>query len=268
MVSFNPLEVGSKTGEVGVAAYEDGGMIGAATAVFDSSARTSNVQALFVQPAHRGRGVALGLIQALERRIVSHGATRMEMVYRASDPTSAATTHILAKTGWRIPSARMLTVAARVPPADLPWMRVRKPGGYEIFGWSDLGEREVARIAPPPGTEQRSSEASRWSSDCPIETHCSVAVRYRGEVVGWMLTHRLDHERVRYSRLFVERDHQARFSGVALIAEAFRRQRAAGIPKCLCAIASDNEPMVRLVGRLAPYIESKTEICCASKNLG
>src|SRR5262245_56754945 len=220
MVSFDSFEVGIKAGEVGVAAYEHDGMIGAATAVIDTGARVGTVQSLFVQPAHRGRGVAQGLIKALERRIFSHGATRMEMVYQASAPTAGATSHILSKTGWRTPGGSTLIVAGSVPHADLPWMRVRKPEGYEIFGWSDLGEREVARIAPALGTEQRSSAASRWTSEFPIETQCSVAVRYRGDLVGWMLTHRLDAERVRYSRLFVEPDHQSRFSGVALLVEA------------------------------------------------
>jgi GNAT superfamily N-acetyltransferase len=259
-------EIGRR-GQIAIGAYADEELIGAAFANLLAKPLVGTLQSVFVSAAHRGRGVAQALIGGLERHVSSRGVRRIEAMYAGTAPSAPTIAHILAKAGWKAPNPPTLILGGSVRIAEAAWTR-HVPAGYEIFPWSELSAAETAQLATPHGTAPWYPPPLGPFPDEPVEPLCSVGVRHAGQVVGWMLTHRVDHERVRYSRLFVRQEHRARFSGLALIAEAIRRQRAAQIPKCLCAISTGNGAMMRILRRrLAPYIESRTELCCAYKDL-
>jgi GNAT superfamily N-acetyltransferase len=192
----------------------------------------------------------------------------METMYSGAAASAPTIARLLAKAGWSISRGSTLILSGSMRIIEAPWMKTRVPADYEVFAWSELTPGDRADLSSVQGDAPWYPPALGPFPAEPIEPACSLGVRHRGRVVGWMLTHRVDPERVRYSRFFVRREHRASFCGVALMAEAIRRQHAAGIPTCLCAVASENRPMMRVVRRrLAPYVEAKTEVCFASKDL-
>jgi GNAT superfamily N-acetyltransferase len=268
VITFQRLHDGTEPGQIVVGAYAGDEMIGAAIADVRSTSKVCKLESVFVGAPHRGRGIAEGLVRALERHARSHGSIRLEALYSGTASSAPTVAHVLAKAGWTVPRGSTLILDGSIRISEARWVKTVASGEYEIFGWSDLTMHEAADLALEPGTSPWYPPALGPFPEQPVEAACSVGVRHRGRVVGWMLTHRVDPARLRYSRLFVRREHRARFSGIALVAEAIRRQHAAGIPNCLCAVASENAAMMRVVRRrLQPYIESKTELCCALKDL-
>jgi GNAT superfamily N-acetyltransferase len=254
--------------QIAVGASFGDALIGVAFADIRSKAPIGKVQFVVVGAAHRGRGVAQGLIRALERLACDHGSKRLEAMYSGSGASAATVGHVLAKAGWTTPAAPMLILSGSMRIVEAPWITVVASKAYEIFPWSELSEREASDLAAPAAAMQSwPPELGPFPAE-PVELACSVGVRHGGRVVGWMLTHRVKPDLVRYSRLFVDPAHRRRFCGLALVAEALRRQRAAGIPNGLLAVFSANSAMMRIVGRrLELYQDSRTELCYAYKDL-
>lgn len=265
MVTYHPLVECVEPGQIAVGASIEGALIGIALADVRSTAHPCALQSVVVSEAHRGKGIAHGLLTSLERRACDHGFGRIETMYSGASASAPIVERVLAKAGWTIPQETAWVLDATMRIREAPWMSVTAPAGYEIFPWVELSERDASELRAP--VHSCPPELGPFPDE-PVEQACSVGVRQQGHVVGWMLTHRVNHETVRYSRLFVSPEHRRRFSGLALVAVALLRQSAAGIPKCLCAVSSGNAAMMRVVRRrLEPYLEAKIELRHASKDL-
>jgi GNAT superfamily N-acetyltransferase len=267
VIRVEAFDEGIAAGQIAVRAIAEAGVVGVALADVQSTPHVGRLQSIYVSDRYRQRGIASRLLRALEQQARVRGARQMQTLYDKMRASAGAVSRVLAKAGWVQPHASMLMLELSPRLQDAPWVRPLAPTDYEIFVWSQLTASERTSLAA------RESAAS-WPQalgpfpDEPVEPTCSVGARHKGEVVGWLLTHRIRPTVLRHSRLFVAREHRARFCGLALVAEALRRQRLAGIPNSLCAVASDNQPMLRIVRRrLEAYVDAKTEVCHAEKDI-
>jgi len=259
------LELRQQTsdGEVIVAARANGVTIGLAL-VDLSLCERAKLRSIVVDPGFRGCGVAQGLLAFVEEHLRGRGTRHIEAVYETGLAPDTVLSHILKKAGWMRASAatQILHISGRIVQA--PWMRTPLPAGCEVFAWSQLTALEAADLAAQPWYPQ---PLGPFPDEAP-DPLCSVGIRHDGQVVGWMLTHRVRPGLMRYSRLFVRPGHRARVCGVVLIAAAIRRQPRVEIEGGMFCVSAANLPMLRIVARrIAPYIERKTELICASKDL-
>lgn len=268
MVTYHPVYADVAPGRVAVGASIGTTLIGVAVADF-AGAVAASMESIVVDAAHRGRGVGRGLLNALERRARAHGFTRIEARYHATRANAPALARALDRSGWDDSGTPVWILGSSIRIVDAPWMAVPVPADYELFSWADLTASERSQLASAEGAARACPAALTPFPSEAVEPACSVGVRHAGRVVGWMLTHRVDDATVRYTSLYVEPAHRPRFCGLALLTAALRRQDAAGIPRCLCAVADANAAMMRIVRRrLEAWIDSKTPICFAHKTLG
>ena len=82
------------------------------------------------------------------------------------------------------------------------------------------------------------------------------------QVSGWVITHRIAADTVRYTSLFVRKELRTRNCGLLLLTESILRQRdLIGIDSFgVFGVYFDNKSMIRFLKRsMAPYLDSVRE---------
>jgi GNAT superfamily N-acetyltransferase len=255
---------------VGVLAEVGGVAAGLAVAQpYDESAG-GTVQSLFVRPDQRRQGIGAGLLAWLGERLEARGIRQVDVRYMDTELTSESMAPLLARCGWSPPETWMVFCRSEIRTvAEAPWV-VRTPGlpeDFSIFPWAELSSEEREDIL----LRQRErpwypEDLGPFLDEALIEPINSVGLRHRGRVVGWLSTHRVAADTIRYTTLFVARHHQRMARGVALMAEAVRRHATSCVPYGACAVNWENPGMsVFVCRRLLPHVQSATEVRRASK---
>jgi GNAT superfamily N-acetyltransferase len=83
----------------------------------------------------------------------------------------------------------------------------------------------------------------------------SLGLRHQGEAIGWIVTHRVAPDTIRYSSLFVDAKYQKLGRGISLLSQSIQRQIASEIENYTFSVAWENQPMIKFLERhLRPYL--------------
>jgi GNAT superfamily N-acetyltransferase len=228
------------------------------------------VRSLYVIGKYRGRGYATALLAALEDAARAAGKVKLSAVWMAGQGFTETVEHILAKGGWAPPELRMYVLKSDLESIDRSrWLtRAKLEPGFETFLWTELtaAEREAMmerqRMQPIP------DYVWPFASSPDVEPKSSLGVRYRGEVVGWVVNHPFDANTVRFTCSYMRDELQGRGRLVAAYAESIDRCRAAGISEAIWTVPVQFPRMVAFARRhLMPYATSLTETRGSFKRL-
>jgi GNAT superfamily N-acetyltransferase len=246
-----------------VTATQQGRLVGVALAEIRADKSSAELLSLFVEPIHRRKGVGTGLLAQLEQALSQRDCHYIDVVYRTHWASLAAIERLLQKQGWTSPQTRMLLCkTGREKIMKAPWLRqYLLPSDFTIFPWSELSPQERQAIEQQQAVELwYPPELTPFQEEEKIESLNSLGLRYQGQVVGWMITHRLRSDLIQYTSLFVRQDLQRLGRAIPLIVEAIRRHVASPIPYGIFMIDVQNRPMVNfLERRLQPYLISQAE---------
>jgi hypothetical protein len=109
-----------------------------------------------------------------------------------------------------------------------------------------------------------------FDAELPPEPESSLGLRHGQEIAGWMVTHRVVPNLIRYTMLFVREQWRTPASSFALLAESLRRKHAAYGTEMNASLAvqADNQPMLRLLdGKFRPWVTSRSELRASAKTL-
>jgi GNAT superfamily N-acetyltransferase len=214
---------------------------------------------VFVAAAHRGRGIATTLVEAMERALAARGGAAVEAVYTTGKPAIAAVERIFTKRGWEPPTLRTITVRFTMAEAlSTPWYGRMGllPAGAEIFSWCDLTPAERRQL-------RESNDRAPWIANSlqpwrhdqlGFDPVSSVGLRYRGEVVGWVINHQIDAHTVRFTCSFMRKDLSRRARIVPLYSEAIRRLSTTTCQVCTLVTPTAYPGMLEFIRRhCAPY---------------
>ena len=231
---------------LGVSAMAAGAMVGLALAErqVDGGAKLLSLK---VDPAWRRRGIGTNMLQRLMVFLAKEGIAQLSLRYRASPEISACFEPILARLGWSSPQTDFVLLNGRSEQlASVDWAArfpITEP--YSLLGWSQLSEKQRAQAAAldtPP-------ELRPLVDPQGLEPSISLALLHYNSPVGFLLAERTGAGSVCYSSFFVAPGHRSRARALALLAEGFLRQHAAGIPTARAAIGYQNGAMLRLLKR-------------------
>lgn len=190
---------------------------------------------LTVAKAYRRIGVGSALLRSVQKSLAQTGATQISCSYAIASPEGIATAEALfRRAGWGEPALAMLQCRADRALLDAPFLRDLPPlpPEYEVTDWVDLTPRERDDIAE----QQRRAPwfppaLNPFHFEPELETLNSLALRYRGEVAGWLLTHRTSRTSMQYRCLFVREDLATLGRGLTLLNEAIQRHWRAIAPE-------------------------------------
>ncbi|WP_445636280.1 N-acetyltransferase domain-containing protein [Nostoc sp. DSM 114161] len=236
----------SPQGELtGLSASLDGAIVG-----FAISERLNPQQAeiisLFVLPEYRHQGIGTRLLAYLERELAQQGCVEIILSYSTSTLTNVALEPLLSKLHWQPPQINLvLGKTATEKIVQAPWLnKYRLPPAFEVFSWLDAG------LSLPPNVEAHRLE--------PLN---SLGLRYQGEVIGWVLTHRIAPDTIRYTNFSIAQAFEKREQGVSLLAEAIRRQVHSGVPYLTGSVSYRYPRLLKFVERhLTPYLTGVGEV--------
>jgi ribosomal protein S18 acetylase RimI-like enzyme len=246
---------------VGIVATVSGENVGLVLAeVFATQPNTppeAEVISLFVLPPYRHQGIGTGLMQNLEAGLRTLNCTRMKLAYKSSSTTTLALEPLLKRQHWQDPTVNFVlgkTTTQKVSQA--PWLhKYPLSDKFTVFPWSELTDADRQHIQ----TLDYPTSLSPFGNT-PAEPLNSLGLRYDGQLVGWMVTHRVATDAIRYSTMFVDKRFQRLGRGISLLSESIRRQASSGVPYCLFAVAEDNSAMQRFIHRhLEAYLTELSE---------
>lgn len=232
---------------------------------------SAEVLSIFVATSYRRRGISTALLTAMEDELHQRGCRKALIVYPIGKPTTPAFESLLQKCQWSQPEPRSLVYQSTLEKImNAPWLyKYSLPNSFSTFLWNEITEDEKIAI-------QNKQEAERWypeelspfKDEDMVEPLNSLGLRYMGEVVGWMSTHRFLPDTIRYTALFVRKDLQRMGRAIPLLAEAIHIQNSSRIPKGIFVVDLGNERMCSFMkNRMAPYMTSITETRGAVKLL-
>jgi GNAT superfamily N-acetyltransferase len=259
------LAVGGE-GPVGLALLQAGPRAGV------GAAETAQLFSLAVLPGHRRRGVGGALVAAVEGLARDAGAETVEGAYRTSWRSRGAIEALLRSRGWSPPETRLVLArgesgfARRFLRAPAPEL----PPEAELFTWDDLPEAERDRILARQREDPWYPEIlTPFQEEPRLEPTVSVGLRWRGEVAGWMICHRVAFDTLQYSALFLRDDLRGSGLGHALLRDAVRRRLAdPDIRHAILAVDASNAPVRAWIEQAAPrYLAGTSELRVSRKRL-
>jgi GNAT superfamily N-acetyltransferase len=225
----------------------------------------AEILSLYVAPAFRNQGIAQQLITNLEQLLPQHRCHQIKLKYLSS-ATTPVLERCLAKLGWSTPRLRSEVFSGDAKAMQqAPWFnRYPLPNLFTVFRWQDLTEHDRTQLQ----TLQYPQELSPFTDPEMLELTTSFGLRYHNHLVGWVITHRLDCETIRYTSLFVHANLQAVGRAISLLCFAIDKQAEQNIPKGMFMVFAHNQPMLKFVRRrMMPYLSSSRQSWQSQKSL-
>jgi len=179
--------------------------IGLALAEIEADRKSATMLSIFVHRNYRNRGIGTALLQRLEVELAKRGCTKVQLNYTTSHSLAFALERLIQKCNWQTPIPRQLVCKCDHRNLDAPWLDrdYRLPSSFTLFPWQEITTRERNLLHRQQQTEQ-------WIPPGLVpfqhETNLdfnSFGLRYQNEVVGWILTHRLTPDTIRYTCAYI-----------------------------------------------------------------
>lgn len=212
----------------------------------------------YLRPERDTPAAADGLMARFEDAVRDAGFQSLGFVYTSGVKGSEALAELLARRGWSAPETRMVTLRFTLEQIkQTPWFeRYRRRAGFEFAPWVEVGEGELAAL-------RASHEESGWIAEdlvpwgfdqSRLDAASSLAILLDGEIVGWVLNHRIDEKTIRFTCSFLRRDLSRRARIVPAYTESILRAEAAGYERGLFTVPKHHTSMVAFVERwCAPW---------------
>jgi GNAT superfamily N-acetyltransferase len=229
-----------------------------------SPGEPARILSLFVLPSARRQGLGGELLARLTDQLRDRGERLALAVYPTGKESTPAVERILARQGWSEPRPRLYlfhagkqSVAAFL---QAPWLRARSlPLGYTLFDWTQATAQDRTTAAEYASSPAFPHGVSPFQEEALIDAGTSLGLRENDRLVGWLVTHRVGPEMLRYTCLYIHPSTAVKGLGIRMLIESLRRYLAAEgqreTVKAAWGILADNQPMLQFVRRrIEPHL--------------
>lgn len=216
----------------------------------------ATLASIYVTPACRGQGLAGPLLRQWTAQARGAGAKRLKATWRSGQPTTGCLEALLARAGWSAPETRMLLVEATLESiAPAPWMQPSSiPAGLCITDWHQvpLQDRQ-ALLAGQARDPWIPADLLPFDHERDCDPRTSLALYWRGELAGWVITHGLGTV-LRFTCAYIHPRLQHLGRIVLLYREVVARMPAAGFASGIWTIPLWHPRNANFARRwMAPY---------------
>jgi hypothetical protein len=180
---------------------------------------------------------------------------------------------LLARHDWTPPQTRMRVFKGTFGELKKAvwYRRYRLSTRFHLASWSEITRQDMSRLRE---TQRKTAwipdELLPWKFEMrQLHAASSIAVRFDGEIVGWILMHPLDRETLRCSCAFMRDDLSSQLCLLPVLSEAVARAEESGFRRFTAAISVRSyEATARFAERwIAPCLSSIEETRSSFKEL-
>src|SRR5690606_11087501 len=93
------------------------------------------------------------------------------------------------------------------------------PSAFQEFKWNQLRKKEREQLEKDLKQSRIHTSVNPLSKKLPFEPLNSLGLRYCDKVIGWMITHRIAPDIIRYSALYVEPEYAFKGYSIRLLVD-------------------------------------------------
>ncbi|MBT3808204.1 MAG: GNAT family N-acetyltransferase [Rhodospirillaceae bacterium] len=229
---------------------------------------TYELVSVYIGPFHRNLGIGTVLVNALHEDFAALGyPTGVQLFTLDADDQRYG--KFLMRCGFARPGVRQLVCKTTLDLAETtPWLiRATVPDGYRVGLWADMTDAAradlKARKDADPELFPDSLNPFDFEEDCHLST--SVVLLQGEHIVGWIITHVLDDDTLRWTCSWVLTSIQGAGRIIPLWWEAVQRQRATtDLARFIWTVPMEEPRMAKFAARrMRPWLESMGYACTA-----
>ncbi|MBU1001042.1 MAG: hypothetical protein KKE73_00800 [Proteobacteria bacterium] len=258
--AYRPLLArAGKDGILAIGALTEDGTPAGLILIEQGHGRATLLSLLITLP-HRLQGLGGALLETAENILARAGTRTLSTSWSEALPGATAMAALLHRAEYAKPRPRLLMVKGDWQGAigevlRSEYDRYRNgnglPKGYELTPWRDMTREDVrfilTRQGQPGWYEPRANplrEARR------IEPVNSLILRREGDIVGWLGTHRISPDTVRYTDVFVREDlKNGGAVSIAMVVRGFWLQHDHGPRHFTMGLERDNTALITMCRR-------------------
>ena len=228
---------------------------------------SAQVLSVCVAAEHRREGIASALMQSLESDMAAAGIGRLHATFASGRASTPGVTGLLAREGWSEPTRKHWICTAGLRFRTAPWVdHYKLSPEFEVLPWVELPEEDREKLR---AAEWVPYDLSPFRNEVHLDPLCSIALRYHGEPVGWVLAQQRGEDTLVYASSYVRPNLRGRGHLIAAYAEACKRQTGQTERNIGVWIVPMNYPPMAAFAerRMRPYLDSLDEFLTAEKHL-
>jgi len=247
------------TGVFGIAAFIKDKTVGLLLGSYQEANFKGRIYSIFVKEEFRRQKIATQLFQTVEKFLKEKKCVVVEKKYCAEAPYTEALERLFQSCEWRDPDP-LLTQYWFDQTFGPDWIKTTPPlpEGFQEFNWKQLKPEEEKILRHQRDQLRFPLEVSPFGRVHQIEYLNSLGLRHKGEVIGWMITHRIYPDTIRFSALYIDPMYRNGPFAIRMLADACMKHHAVmpSIPWALFEVAEEEaEPIWEnfVKKRLAPH---------------
>jgi GNAT superfamily N-acetyltransferase len=243
---------------IGICAYDGNQPIGLLLASCYIFLRQIDIHSIFINEEHREKTIGTQILNFFEKVIKSKKKLATICFVYPSNESTLFLEKILKKNGWVLPKPYVIHCSLDAFAFNPPWYRSEVPfsSQFQLFPWKNLTTKEKERIQFLIEQRGISSTVAPCNDIENIEGINSLGLRYEGEVIGWMITHRVGTDTIRYTSLFIFKEFRFHSTGIKLLIHAIQLQKKSHVQFAFFQVnleEVDKKWIVFVKKRLIPY---------------
>lgn len=172
--------------------------------------QTAQLDSIFVLESERHKGIGTALFNFFQQTtLIDRKAIGFE--YESESPYAPYLEKMIKKAGWSAPEFYqircMFDVTTFNPAWYQKWLHFN-PSSFKIFPWKEISEDERDTILMQARQGRFQPYLSPLLDEPQIENINSLGLKHKDTLVGWMITHRLNLDTIKYSALYIEKGYR------------------------------------------------------------
>ncbi len=209
------------------AAMQEEALAALAVAAIYEEVGSAELFSFEIKEEFRSEELGIEMLQKLEEAAFQGNVLIITYFLRKTDPISPLILKILERKRWSAPKLFMTryffdTIASHPPFYDYP---LQLPAGYQIFPWKNLRKEERRKLLKQYDEGHFSALVSPFHQEEKIEPLNSLGLRYKGEVIGWVITHKISSDTLKYASFYVRPEFRYKGVSMCLMVDSMKRQQ-------------------------------------------
>jgi GNAT superfamily N-acetyltransferase len=229
----------------------------------------SELFSFYVKPEKRNYKIGSQLLSLLETSLQNQGVSYVQSRYRSDWNSIVTIEKLLDKNKWETPILVRIIAEGNIKAYNkISWPNVKFPSEFSFVPYDQISTDEQKQINELVKNNSIPKEFNPFQHADKIFIPASIMLKYKSKIVGWDIAYRLKEDTIEYNNLFLLNDYRRHGYAIGLLQQSFSRQYDQKVPKVTWIVNADNEPVMKIVEKIArKYLSKYIEVRASRKVL-